>query len=260
MLKHILDAHGGTLPDDIIVSFQNTGKEMPETLDFVRDCGERWGVEIVWLEWQRDAPKWRQVTYETASRNGEPFAELMATRSYLPNPVARFCTAELKIRAMQGYMGDHGFKGWVNVVGLRADEPHRVARLKTTNENRRGMDGRESPLAHAGVTKRDVARWWTEQNFDLALPNVNGTTPMGNCDLCYLKGASTISGIIAMRPELARWWIDQEALARGKIGVARAAFFRSDRPSYAQMLDAVERQEAFDFGDADALGDCYCTD
>jgi len=42
MLKHILDAHGGTLPDDIIVSFQNTGKEMPETLDFVRDCGERW--------------------------------------------------------------------------------------------------------------------------------------------------------------------------------------------------------------------------
>jgi len=80
---------------------------------------------------------------------------------------------------------------------------------------------------------------------------------MGNCDLCFLKGASTISGIMAMRPELADWWIDQEAVPRGN---GRGAFFRSDRPSYATMLDAVERQEAFDFGDTDALGDCFCTD
>jgi 3'-phosphoadenosine 5'-phosphosulfate sulfotransferase (PAPS reductase)/FAD synthetase len=32
------------------VTFANTGKEMPETLDFVRDCGEHWGVDITWLE------------------------------------------------------------------------------------------------------------------------------------------------------------------------------------------------------------------
>ena len=35
MLKHIVDAHGGRLPDDIAVVFANTGMERPETLDFV---------------------------------------------------------------------------------------------------------------------------------------------------------------------------------------------------------------------------------
>jgi len=50
MLKQIIDAHGGTLPDYCVVTFANTGKEMPQTLDFVRDCGEQWGVDIVWLE------------------------------------------------------------------------------------------------------------------------------------------------------------------------------------------------------------------
>lgn len=30
--------------------FANTGKEEEATLEFVRDCGERWGVPIVWIE------------------------------------------------------------------------------------------------------------------------------------------------------------------------------------------------------------------
>lgn len=45
MLWRILQAHGGTLPDDIVVCFANTGREMPATLDFVRDIGERWDVD-----------------------------------------------------------------------------------------------------------------------------------------------------------------------------------------------------------------------
>lgn len=38
MLRHILDAHDGTLPDDVVVTFANTGKEREETLRFVHDC------------------------------------------------------------------------------------------------------------------------------------------------------------------------------------------------------------------------------
>ena len=50
MLWKILDAWGGKLPQHLRVTFANTGKEMPQTLDFVRACGERWDVDIVWLE------------------------------------------------------------------------------------------------------------------------------------------------------------------------------------------------------------------
>jgi len=38
MLHQIIAAHDGLLPDDIVVCFANTGKERPETLDFVQRC------------------------------------------------------------------------------------------------------------------------------------------------------------------------------------------------------------------------------
>jgi len=38
--------------DDYIVAFQNTGKEMPETLDFINECDKRWNLNIVWLEFR----------------------------------------------------------------------------------------------------------------------------------------------------------------------------------------------------------------
>ena len=133
MLRSILDAHGGTLPDDVRVLFANTGKEMPETLDFVRECSERWNVPITWLEYaDHDEPqrRWREVTYETASRDGEPFAALIGRKRLLPNPVTRFCTIELKIRVMKLYAQQVlGFEHWDSVIGFRADEPKRVAKL-----------------------------------------------------------------------------------------------------------------------------------
>lgn len=98
MLCRILDACGGRLPEDVRVCFANTGKEMPATLDFVRDCGERWNVDIDWLEYSpygEEQRKFRIVEHATASRNGEPYEALLRERKYLPNPVVRFCTTEL---------------------------------------------------------------------------------------------------------------------------------------------------------------------
>ena len=50
MLHQILEANG-SLPDRVQVLFANTGREMPETLEFVRECQERWGVKITWVEY-----------------------------------------------------------------------------------------------------------------------------------------------------------------------------------------------------------------
>ena len=267
MLRRIVQAHGGTLPADVIATFANTGKEMPETLDFVRDLAERWGVAIHWLEyrWRSGEHYFAEVDHATASRNGEPFDLLIEARSMLPNPVARFCTQELKIRTMQRFAWSLGWRDWTNVVGLRADEPRHVANLRARNEG--GKDGWDIslPLASAGITRRDVAAFWRAQNFDLRLPNINGATPHGNCDLCFLKSAATIAGIIRDRPELARWWIEKEtdhAARPNKQAMSDRGYlqFRMDRPSYAAMLDASQRQENFDFGDLDQRIDCYCGD
>ncbi len=267
MLWRILQAHGGTLPDDVKVTFANTGKEMPQTLDFVRDCGERWGVNIAWLEYRRIDGKHAiaVVDYETASRNGEPFSAIIAERKMLPNPTVRFCTVELKIRTMARYgrreLGWHEFD---KIVGLRADEPRRVSRMRGRSERSAETGEREvlMPLADAGVTKRDVETFWRKQNFTLGLPTINGTTPAGNCDLCFLKSAATVQGMMRDTPTLAAWWIEAEAEAKrqhyGKnIDIVR---FRKDRPSYAEMFKAVKEQRAFDFGIQDEIIDCFCGD
>ena len=49
MLRQILDAHDGKLPDDVIVCFQNTGLEHPMTYEFVKEVEDNWQVPILWL-------------------------------------------------------------------------------------------------------------------------------------------------------------------------------------------------------------------
>ena len=268
MLKHILDAHGGTLPDNVHVAFANTGREMPETLDFVRECGERWGVLIAWVEFDPTAPrKTRFPTFTDASRNGEPFtAVIRSTKSgMLPSPVIRFCTTEMKIRRFKALMQLRGYERWHSVIGLRADEPSRVARQHVGNERAKDRWLTAMPLAEAGVTKRDVAEWWAKQPFDLCLPTVNGTTPLGNCDLCFLKSRATIEGIMRDRPELASWWIEREREADDRtVSIetrqASVRHFRKDRPGYAELLAAVQAQSTFPFDPQEESVDCACTD
>ena len=55
MLHQILEANG-SIPGRAIVTFQNAGREMAETLDFVHEVGNRWGVKIEWLEYLPDSP------------------------------------------------------------------------------------------------------------------------------------------------------------------------------------------------------------
>jgi len=263
MLWRILQAHGGTLPDDVKVIFANTGKEMPETLDFVRDCGTHWNVPITWVEYRAKTGEGKQyaiVDYETASRDGEPFAALIDDRKYLPNPVARICTVELKVRVMHRYIKSMlGFEEWTSCIGMRADEQRRVAKL--SNQFEGSHETRIAPLAMAGLTVADVSEFWGSQTFDLKLPNMNGRTMHGNCDLCFLKGANQIYSLIKEEPRRAIWWMNQEKkiAESGVFEKATMASFRADRPSYKAMYEmALSQGEMFDYDEP--LQDCACTD
>ena len=44
MTKRLINEGG-----DYIITFQNTGKEMPATLDFINECDKRWNLNIVWF-------------------------------------------------------------------------------------------------------------------------------------------------------------------------------------------------------------------
>ena len=257
MLWRILQSHGGKLPDEAIVCFANTGKEEEATLQFVHDCETNWGVKIHWLEYRYDetpANRFRVVDFHTASRNGEPFFELIDQNGspYLPNPVARICTAKLKIRVIQNYLKSIGWEhdessDW---VGIRADEMRRAAK----------MDRSRTPLVAAGVTKETVGEFWRGQTFDLGLPNMNGVTMHGNCDLCFLKPAHQVLSLIREKPERAIWWIKMEEHAQSSSKTfGDGARFRKDRPSYREMY-AYAMQQTDMFDQAEESIPCFCGD
>lgn len=252
MLHEIVKAHGGQLPEGVFACFANTGKEREETLRFVHECGSRWGVRIHWLERIYEAPGFEEVGFNSASRNGEPFERVIARRGFLPNSVARFCTIELKIRAMRDFMKTQGLGRWVNAVGLRADEQRRI--LKGIARDAAGKDPWRSiwPLNTAGVSKADVLAFWARQDFDLGLMGVEG-----NCDLCFLKGKRKLKGLMLRRPDLAAWWIEQESRIGGSgKTTGDGARFRQ-RHSYAELLAAVRAQGDLFADPLDDDGDDY---
>lgn len=207
MLRIMLE--NGIQPDDYIL-FANTGKERPETLDFVHEVETRWNVPIVWVEGTYspynletgtmvESVGFRIVNYETASRDGRPFSEMIdwVNCGHVPNRTSRFCTKYLKIIPMQRLLNGWGIEEFDTVMGIRYDEPARYRKYKG--------DG-TFPLVDLRITEADVFRFWSKQPFDLRLKQYEG-----NCDLCHLKSLKKLKTIISEQGEqIAAWWIEQE--------------------------------------------------
>lgn len=251
MLRRILDAGQGP---DLHVLFANTGREREATLEFVRDVGERWGVPIHWLEYRGGTAKrevqFSEVTFATAARHGEPFDLAIAQKDAIPNRRMRWCTSLLKVFPMQAWMRAQGYAHWTSAIGVRADEPSRVAKVLG-----RPVDPEEDPilpLYAAGIGEAEVLEFWRRQPFDLQLAPGDS-----NCDLCFLKGAGIRLALLRRDPECARWWLEQER----KTG---ATWINPDsrRPSYAQLYQLAVLQTPVEFpaDELDTHIDCVCGD
>lgn len=244
MLWQILEAHDGMLPDGISVVFCNTGLEHQQTYEFIHRIGQNW-ISVEWIEYVLDSkgvPTFKVVDYSSASTRGEPFSLCIKKNKFLPNPRVRLCTANLKIRTLARYLKSKGWTEWDNVIGLRADEPRRVHRIKPHNIHETIL----CPMYQGGATKREVKKFWDGHPLDLGL-SVNSN--FGNCVGCFLKSYGLLEHIAREEPDQLKWWIETEE----KTG----ATFRNDRPKYSKIIEYAEKQQVFDFKDNI---DCYCTD
>ena len=246
LLYRVLEANNGKLPEDSLAVFANTGKEAEQTLEFVKNCADKWNVEIHWVEYRSNEKKFEIVDFDTASRKGEPFEAMIDRYEKLPNTAIRMCTGELKKHTIHRFVKEKwaalGHKHGKNTdwMGIRADEPRRVARFER----------HQIPLVVAGITKHDVGKFWANNDFDLELPNINGTTNHSNCDLCFLKSEGVLMSLIRENPEKANWWIAQEE----KTGMV----FSINTPTYKKKKEFAKTQtELFEFGESIP---CYCGD
>lgn len=188
------------------VVFANTGKEHEKTLEFVERCSIEWGIDIVWVEAKHKdenglffSEKGWKVTHKivdfvTASRNGEPFEEMISVLG-IPSTNSPFCSEQLKKFPIKSLLNDIGWTDYFTAIGIRLDEVDRVNETWVVNK-----------LLYALInlnptTKINVVIWWDKQDFDLDIP-----PDLGNCDFCWKKDMKRLVRITKNHPEVPVWW------------------------------------------------------
>ena len=166
---------------DIAITFANTGCEHDNTLKFVDQCDKHFGWNVVWVEAvtnpiKGQGTRHKVVTYETASRSGEPFEDYIKKEG-LPGPSNPGCTTRLKELPMNSYLKrELGWSGYWTAIGIRADEIDRVSEKRIEKKF-------VYPLVDAGWTKEDVKAECASWPFDLDLKGEH----YGNCTWCWKK-------------------------------------------------------------------------
>ena len=211
---------------EFIVTFANSGLEHEKTLEFVNNCDKIFGFNTVWLEsnvfhGQRKGTGFKVVSFETASRSGEPFQDVIKKYG-IPNPSYLHCTRELKLAPMRSYLASLGFyhKDIPTAIGIRADEKRRVSSSSAS-------DNIVYPLIDMWPTdKQDVLDWWEDQLFDLGLDEWDG-----NCIGCYKKSFKKIFKQLDSDPSCLDWHKNMERLY-GSVGIQNEGtsrvFFRGN--------------------------------
>ncbi len=117
---------------------------------------------------------------------------------------------------------------YVVLIGLRNDEPARIARVRSRNDDPHAKADHNGehvymPFERMGIDRGDVNRFWSRQSWDLGL---DPAAELSNCVYCFLKGARKLEAVhAAMRdPQPApgfgpttgtpcdiRWWERIEA-------------------------------------------------
>ena len=224
---------------DFIVVFANTGLEHSKTLDFINNCDRYFGFNTVWVEGvvhnERKSSTHKIVTYESASRNGEPFEEYIKKYG-IPNTAFPQCTRELKLYPMQSYLKSIGYyhKTIPTAIGIRVDEKRRIAKSAE-------VDNIIYPLIDAWPTdKQDVLDWWEDQEFDLGIDEFEG-----NCLGCYKKSDKKHFLQMERDPSVYDFHRRMESLYR-RTGPqdGERVFFRGNR-STEMMFTAYEQQKDY---------------
>lgn len=183
--RHILSLSGGKDSTALAVFmrgkipgveyvFCDTGKELPETYDYLKKIEAYLGEPIVYLNAERGFDHWL-----------ENFGD------FLPSAQARWCTRKLKIVPFENYVGDDIIYSY---IGIRADE------------NRSGYISSKGniipvyPFKEHGLKKEDIHRLLEESG--LGLPDYYKWRTRSGCYFCFFQRRSEWVGLKENHPDL----------------------------------------------------------
>jgi 3'-phosphoadenosine 5'-phosphosulfate sulfotransferase (PAPS reductase)/FAD synthetase len=169
-VRHVLGLSGGKdsaalavlmhkrVPD-VEYFFCDTGKELPETYEFLDKLKARLGITITHLAAERGFDHW-----------------LEEKSGVLPSPRMRWCTDYLKIRPLEKWIGDDPT---ISYIGIRADE-----RREGYVSTRPNIIPR-FPFKEEGLVKADILRILDEAG--IGLPDYYRWRTRSGCFFCFFQ-------------------------------------------------------------------------
>lgn len=162
--------------------FTDTGKELPETYEYLERLEVFLGKKIIHINVERDFDHW-----------------LTIQGGMLPSSQVRWCTIQLKIRPFEKYIEENFGKNKVyHYIAIRADEDRIGFKpLKTTNLRNIVP---KYPFKDDGVTKEDVYRILEEKGP--GLPDYYKWRTRSGCYFCFFQRKSEWVGLLEQHPDL----------------------------------------------------------
>ncbi len=162
--------------------FCDTEHELPETYDYLNKIEIFLGKSIT-----------RLAPYKG-------FEYLMQTYGYLPSPIKRWCTVELKTKPFRKYIYDKFSLSNNDVVclyiGIRADEPRRIAYNKYGDNCIQEV----YPFVDNGITHQDVMGILNHSG--LGLPDYYKWSKRSGCYFCPYQSKITWINLYEHHPDL----------------------------------------------------------
>lgn len=167
--------------------FSDTGAELPE---------------VYWL-----LPRLAKYTGKKLHvvGNGSMFQWLIHFNWFLPGPMVRWCTKELKMKPQRVFFTNEANETETVFVGIRADEPRRLNHKKEKYQT-------AYPLNDASMGKKDVMDLCRKHNM---LNPVYDWRTNVSCFCCFFQRASDWKGLYNNHPtlfKLAEEWEEQSRL------------------------------------------------
>ena len=184
--------------DNVHYVFMDTGAEHPKTYEFIRNCVDYFGIDLVCLradviQEQGKSASYYEVDLEDCKPDLKPWYDY--TKKYgMPHVTMPKCTDVMKIVPFTKWCIDKfGKENYITWLGIRIDEPKRLKDVE-----------RMRYLAELSTSDKEaILDWWSDKPFDLNLPEY-----LGNCVFCIKKGANRIALGQRDEPELADDWRD----------------------------------------------------
>lgn len=212
--------------DNIIYLFANTGREDERSLEFLKDCSEYYGLNIIYLEPVLNSVKGKGTEYKLSSfeeldRDGVEFEKGISIYG-IPSVANKWCNRELKYVPMTKYCNDvFGKDNWCVAIGIRIDEMDRFSENYKTNNI-------FYPLVEHKIDSRERNKFWSNQPVKLKIKAYEG-----NCTLCFEKSDRKRMTIANEYPEKVIWWDEME----NKYGAIKL----EGKPVYNEMIDKEGR-------------------